>query len=580
MIMPDARPTSLRNLLIISLIGGILVASAAAFATSDPGDIGFVFQKNSPVISPWAASLIDLQADAGRVKVWVYFTDKGFTDKAGMAATASRKGVTLTARAQKRRAKVGRSTLEFTDMPVHQAYVDGVIANGGELRHLSRWLNAASFEIDRDQIGTIAAMDYVRKIGPVMGYEREPVKTGPPLPAGESTERKSSSRSPSVLDYGASLAQLTQLNVIAMHDLGFTGQGVLVCMTDTGYRKDHVAFQEAYLDGRVLAERDFIFNDEDTQDEPEDLPGQHNHGTYCWSALGGEADGSLYGPAFGASFILAKTEDTRSETEVEEDNWLAAVEWADSIGADVISSSLVYKDWYVYADYNGDFCVTTNAADMAASLGIVVCNAMGNYGSGSPTLGAPADADSIISCGAVSSAGVIAGFSSSGPTSDGRTKPEVCARGLSTACANASSTTSFGTASGTSLSTPLVGGCAAVLLSAHPDWTPMEVREALMMTASQSSTPDNIYGWGIIDLLAAYNYDGSPSYIPGDLNYDEAIDVVDLTELINIVFSGASFPPPPVSPDLNLDGTPSAPDIVMMIDYIYRGGAAPPYPTT
>ena len=226
------------------------------------------------------------------------------------------------------------------------------------------------------------------------------------------------------------------------------------------------------------------------------------------STLGGELDGTHYGAAFESEFLLAKTEYVPTETQVEEDNWVAGMEWADSLGADVISSSLGYSDWYVTANYNGDFCVTTKAADSAAVLGIIVCNSMGNAGPGASTLSAPADADSIISCGAVNSSGSIASFSSRGPTADGRTKPEVCAQGVSTTCATSNSTTSFGTASGTSLSTPLIGGAAAIVLSAHPTWTPMQVREALMMTASQFCSPNNSYGWGIIDVMAAINYDG------------------------------------------------------------------------
>jgi subtilisin family serine protease len=444
------------------------------------------------------------------------------------------------------------------------------------LRHLSRWLNAASLEVDADKLGVLAALPYVRKIDPVIGREYVPVEVGPTV-----KERSAVGPEPagtSVLNYGSSLNQLTQINVPAVHELGYNGQGVIVCMLDTGYRKDHQAFQAAYNEGRVLAERDFVFNDFNTQDEPEDQPGQHNHGTYIWSALGGLADGSLYGPAYGAQFILGKTEDIRSETEVEEDNWLAGVEWADSIGASVISSSLVYKDWYVYADYTGDICVITVAADLAASLGIVVCNAMGNYGPAAGTFGAPADADSILSIGAVNSVGDIAGFSSRGPTFDGRIKPEVCAQGVSTACASPNAPTLFTTASGTSLSTPLVGGCAAVLLSAHPLWTPMQVREALMMTASQAGSPDNDYGRGIVDLLAALNYGPDPGYIPGDLNYDAEINILDIALEIDIVFFGTVFPLPPVSPDINLDGLVGTPDIVMMIDYVFRGGDAPPFP--
>ncbi len=310
------------------------------------------------------------------------------------------------------------------------------------------------------------------------------------------------------MNYGGSYRQLTQINVPNAHLAGYRGQGVRVCMIDTGYRKDHAIFAEAFTEGRVIAEYDFINDDTNTQNQAGDPSGQHNHGTYCWSTLGGALDGTHYGPAFEAEFLLAKTENVASETQVEEDDWAAAMRWADTMGADVISSSLGYSDWYVTANYNGDFCVTTKAADSAAAIGIVVCNSMGNSGPGATTLSAPADADSIVSCGAVDSNGTIAGFSSRGPTFDGRIKPEVCAQGVATYCATPTTTTSYGRVNGTSLSTPLIGGAAAVILSAHPSWTPMQVREAMMMTASQRCMPGNVYGWGIIDVMAAINYDG------------------------------------------------------------------------
>ena len=215
------------------------------------------------------------------------------------------------------------------------------------------------------------------------------------------------------LNYGSSLAQMEQVNVPVLHDLGYNGTGIIVAMFDTGYRKDHEAFALAFSESRVLAEYDFIFDDFETQNEDGiDAFNQHDHGTYTWSTLGGAMDNRLYGPAYGASFILAKTEDVRSETQVEEDNWVAAMEWADSIGADVVSSSLAYSDWYSYSDFDGETAVTTIAANTATSLGIVVCNAMANSGPGYGTLHAPADAFEILSCGAVDVNGVIASFSS------------------------------------------------------------------------------------------------------------------------------------------------------------------------
>ena len=560
------------------IVGGTVAARLAIARTSNGATTGlnYVTPKQFPVMSTWATATIPKTADNGRVKVWVYFTDKGFADQSGLTATAARKHVTLTERARLRRAKVGKAAIAFEDIPVRDDYVQRVLQTGATYRRVSRWLNAVSIEIEPSRLNDLAALPFVRKIDPVIAFaKREPVTIDAKEQA--KTPTAASAENPN-LSYGASFTQLQQINVPAVHNLGYSGAGVLVSMFDTGYRKDHVAFAQAYTEGRVLAEWDFVFDDGNTQDEAADQPGQHNHGTYTWSALGGEADGSLYGPAYGAQFLLAKTEDIRSETPVEEDNWMAAMEWADSIGTDVISSSLTYSDWYTVSDFNGDNAVVTQAADLAASYGIVCCISAANSGPSSMTVYPAADGDSVIAVGAVYSTGTIASFSSRGPTFDGRIKPEVCAMGVSTACASPSSTTGFTTASGTSLSCPLVGGSAALLLEAHPDWTPMQVREALMMTASQSATPDNTYGWGIIDVLAALNYTFGPSYLAGDLNYDESVDVLDINILIDVVFYGSSLPAPPVTADINLDTQINTLDIVYMIDYIFRGGDAPPYP--
>jgi hypothetical protein len=300
-----------------------------------------------------------------------------------------------------------------------------------------------------------------------------------------------------------------------LHELGFAGQDVLVCMMDTGYRQGHQSFQTAINDGRLIAQWDFLHNDDNTDYDPsQDIPEQPSHGTYTWSALGGQASGNLYGPAYLADFCLAKTEDKVAENHSEEDNWAAGAQWADSLGAKVISASLGYRyrmdppdEDYPYEWMNGDSSIVSIAADLAASRGITVATAQGNDGSlGGGSLIAPADCDSVIACGAVMDTDEITSFSGLGPTYDGRTKPEVCARGSATTCADPNDMYNYVTVGGTSLATPLVGGACAQLLQIHPNWTPMMVREALMMTATNTDDPDNQYGWGIIDVGKAMYY--------------------------------------------------------------------------
>ncbi len=526
-----------------------------------------IVPKDTPVISEKFSRYLSQKEPQDKAKVWVFFTDKGIFDAGEYKSALDRARGTLTERAARRRAKTMQPDLvDFRDLPVDHTYVNQILNYQAKLRHKSRWLNAASFEVLVSELARISELDFVRSIKPVLGGKRKPV------PPGGLPEEPDKGQSEFGLDYGNSYAQLQQLNVPAVHDSGYNGQGVLVCMMDTGFLKDHQAFQLAYSEARVLAEWDFINNDGNTQNEPGDPSSQHNHGTCTWSALGGASDGNLYGPAYGASFILAKTEDVSMEQPIEEDNWMAGMEWADSIGADVISSSLCYIDWYTYEDLDGNTAVTTIAADIAAERGIVVCNAMGNDGPGSGSLMAPADADSMIACGAVDGSGYLAYFSSRGPTYDGRTKPEVCARGVSTRCADPYDTTSYTYASGTSLSTPLIGGCAALIISAHPDWGPMQVREAMMMTASRAAYPDNDYGWGIPDILAAIQYS---FYLTGDVNHDGEIDAGDAVYLINFLFLGGPPPDPFFLGDVNCDDVVNTADVIYLINYLFVGGPEP-----
>jgi hypothetical protein len=524
------------------------------------------FPKDKPVISEKFSRFLAKKSSDEEIKVWVFFTDKGIFTQSAYKRALKQTINLLTPKALERREKAMKaSPADFLDLPVHQGYIEEIIKYDTQLRRKSRWLNAASFKMRAITLQKIAVLPFVKSIKPVLAYKRKPVfieekeQTFVPL------------RKPALLDYGPSYDQLLQLNVPAVHDLGYTGQGVLVCMMDTGYRKDHQVFRLAFQQGKVLAEYDFINDDYNTQNEPGDPSGQDNHGTLTWSTLGGAYQGQLYGPAYDASFILAKTEDISSETPIEEDNWVAGMEWADSIGADLISSSLVYMDWYRYPNLDGNTTNITIAADIAAGRGIIVCNAMGNSGPDYGTLMAPADAESILACGAVWSDGSIASFSSRGPTFDGRTKPEICARGVYTFCAFSIDTNTYTQAHGTSLSTPLVGGCAAVLLSARPDLNPAQVREALTMTADNAITPDNDYGWGIIDLLAAINYE----FVSGDTNRDGKTDIADVVFLINYLFNAGYAPDPFYKGNVNCDDEINVVDAVYLINYLFKDGPKP-----
>lgn len=434
---------------------------------------------------------------------WVYFTDKGIDTRAGYRRGIDGLAYRLTPRSLERRKLRGRQGLfDFTDLPVSAEYVKEVESRCRKVRVVSRWLNAVSVEATRSEIENISELLFVRSIGKVVTYYRRKPEEGQ---QGSIYRPQGRGRTKLGFDfgrYGRSYPQLSQIHVPELHRLGYNGEGVLVGMLDTGYKKDHPVFQKAFDDGRVLAEYDFIHGDFDTQNDTLDVWTQHNHGTYIWSALGGEMDEELYGPAHKAFFILAKTEMVWQEIEAEEDLWVAGLEWEDSLGADVVTSSLGYNNWYTYEDMDGNTAVTTVAADLAVSKGIVVVNSAGNERQNSwHYIIAPADGDSVIAAGAVDEAGNLASFSSAGPTYDGRIKPDVCARGVDTYCATPDD--NYGYRGGTSLSAPLVAGVCALLLQIHPDWSPVVLRDSLWYTASRAENPDTLYGYGIVNALKA-----------------------------------------------------------------------------
>ncbi len=370
-------------------------------------------------------------------------------------------------------------------------------ALGVRVRYLSRWLSAASVEADAAQLRQLRARFGVRALRPVRRLHRPRI---PVAPAFRATAAADSGF------YGPSLAQLAQIGVDSLQSLGAVGTGVRVLVLDTGFDRAHPAFGR--LD--VAAQWDFVQQDSITADEAGDPPNQDRHGTGVLGTLAAYAPGELIGPVWDATFLLAKTERLATEIRVEEDDFVAALEWGEALGADVATASLGYRDFpdepdsfaYLPSELDGNTAVTTRAVDDLVALGVVVVNSAGNAGPDSSSLLTPADADSVLAVGAVDAAGNVTAFSSRGPTADGRIKPEVCARGLATVWAEATDG-GYRAVSGTSLAAPLVAGAVTQLLQWHPEWGPGDLRSALLQTASQAAHPDNIEGWGIVDAPAA-----------------------------------------------------------------------------
>lgn len=451
-------------------------------------------------ITPKLQALMTNKGDTQEITAWIFFTDKGSNISEMLIAAEAK----LTPRAYQRRLRnrAADNLVDFYDLPVNSRYVREVASRVERVRHKSRWLNAVSVEIKKASVYNIAALSFVKKIDLVHKsvLPLPEVVENPTLPA-QNNDRIN------ILDYGPSFTQNNQINAPALHNLGYDGSGVLVAMLDAGFNNLQ---HEALVHLNILKTWDFVNGDSIVSDEPGQM-GTGNHGTYTLSTLAGFKEGELIGPAYGADFVLAKTENTDYERHIEEDHWVAGAEWADSLGADIISSSLGYRDFdpgeysYTWQDMDGNTAISTIGADIAASRGILVSNSAGNEGPASPpenTLIAPSDGDSVMAVGAVNSSGNRAGFSSMGPTADGRIKPDVMAMGVSTYCASPFNPSGYSNVSGTSLSCPLAAGAAALVLQVNPSATNMEILEALRSTADNAASPNNSYGWGIIN---AYN---------------------------------------------------------------------------
>ena len=402
-------------------------------------------------------------------RVWLYFTDK----KGSMP-------IVLDQRTIDRRAKNGIQTNDlWYDLTISKNYIDQISSLGITIKNESRWLNAISVICTLSDLERIAAFSFIKEIKPVVGHQKR-----------SNIEYPDISPYSRDFDYGNALEQIEQINVNELHEQGYTGSGVRILVMDTGFNLTHNAF----TDINVIYQWDVIQDDQETANETDDeyAVGQDHHGTSVLSTIAGNESGEFMGVAFDSEFLLAKTEDVSQEIQLEEDNYVVGLEWGEENGADVVSTSLGYLDWYEYSDMDGNTAVTTIAVDIAVGLGVVCVTAAGNSGSSDwYYIIAPADADSVISVGAVSENGTIASFSSYGPSSDGRIKPEVCAMGSQTWCVNPNSNTNYSRLSGTSLACPLVAGAAALIIQARPEWSAMQVRDAIMMTASMADSANN-----------------------------------------------------------------------------------------
>ena len=434
----------------------------------------------------------------------VYFTDKGERKSSVINPEAY-----LSSRAVERRLKQ-HLTFDQTDIPVNAAYVNSVSETGAKIICRSRWFNFIVISAGADIVSQIDALPFVSKL--------QLINTQTKQAMGSSNEKtyfsnesvspwvwKKTDQSPSdVYNYGAAFNQINQIKGQGLHNSGFAGQGKTIAVIDAGFNSVDImpCFDQLRAGNQILGTRDFA------------VPGNNvyattmnSHGTKVLSCMAANVNGQMVGTAPAADYWLLRSEVAESESVIEEYYWLSAAEFADSVGVDLINSSLGYTTFddagtnHTYVDMDGNTTVITRAADKAAEKGILVVNSAGNSGgAGWWYIGAPADGDSVFTIGAVDASGKRASFSSVGPTYDRRIKPTVAAQGQSAAVYGP---TGLSAANGTSFSSPIICGMTACLWQAWPDLTNMQIIDVLKATASQSGSPDSLLGWGIPDYSQA-----------------------------------------------------------------------------
>lgn len=449
--------------------------------------------------------LLNLNVYSQSGKYWIQFTNKN-----NSPYSVANPSAFLSPRSIERRASQG-IPIVIQDLPVNPAYIQAVSNTGATILNPSKWLNGVTAVISSSailaQINALSFVSEVIYVAPVskgiQGIDPKWKLFVEMNPFCQNPASFQNIKSTTVYDYGMSYNQIHMMNGDLLHEMGYRGQGMLIAVLDAGFYEVDIngAFDSLWANGQIKGTRDFVEAGGNVFDD-------NTHGEYVLSLMGGNIPGELIGTAPKADYWLLRSEDVNSEYLIEEYNWVSAAEFADSVGADIINSSLGYTVFddiimnHSYEDLDGMTAPSSRGAAIAAAKGILVCNSAGNSGGSSwEHIGVPADADSIVSVGAVNDMGNYASFSSTGPTPDGRIKPDLSAQGEQTFVAG-----SWGVfpGNGTSFSSPVLAGMSACLWQVDTTLTNFQVIHAMKQSASQYNNPDNFLGYGIPNFQMAF----------------------------------------------------------------------------
>jgi subtilisin family serine protease len=488
------------------------------------GRVGNAAGLPTPALAKWSPRLLEAvrATPDDSVTAWIEFADKGETSPGDLARRLTMAEAALSPRTRARRLRAHVHPLvDYADLPVNPDYVAGLVARGFAPCGASRWLNQVAVRVPAARLSAAAELPFVARLEPVERVLRSP---DPPATSPLPVRAPATAHSAAKIMYGYTQSQMSQVGIPDLHKAGYTGTGVLICVLDDGF--NYFTKHEALRDQVIPPERqrDFLRGLNTVQDtlvlDPRDAGMQH--GTWCLGVMAGRKFGTYVGAAFDAQYALGRTEVDAFERTQEMIYWGMGAEWADSLGADIISSSLGYSTFdstaynYSYSAMDGHTTVISRAAQIAAQKGIIVVSAAGNEGNQAwHYITAPADVngDSLIAAGAVDLNGTPASFSSYGPSADGRVKPDLAACGVSYPLVSGSSDpNAYTSQNGTSFATPTLAGLAACVIQARPQWTPREVILALRSSASRHLTPDNRVGYGIPNGLLALD---STTGVPG-----------------------------------------------------------------